>query len=415
METVIESPMSWKRIIKVTYSPEEIKQKMEEKYKKYSSQLRLPGFRPGKAPIGLIKARFGELIKEELMEDLSNEAYKKSLEENELTPVSKGSAKPSSMEENQEFIVTIEVEVLPKVELNKYTGFSLTAKKYEVTDNDVQDYIDETRTKYANYIPVERGIQDKDYVVIGYQLEEDEDPAEEPVMIDKVRDPGLFERLKDAKIGDVKEVKAHYPPNYKNKEKAGTEALIKAKVLEIKEPELPELNMEFLKSANLKFDSVDAYRANVRKRLEEYNERQEFAALESAVVDELIKANPLEIPPTLELEATNQMISQHVDIKKLPEDELKKLQEKFKPAGNRMVQKQLLLGKVIEMEKISASKDEVKEEVQKIAEENNTDMNKLYMQYRNRGILNNIKDDIKYRKAIQHIVDNSKVKTEKIK
>jgi len=259
-------------------------------------RVRIPGFRPGKAPLKVVEARLGreELLKD-LKERLVEETYPEAVRELGLSPVA-ARVVEEELREGEGFRYVAEVENYPEVRLPDWRGFALEVPPPEVTEEMVERALQELRQRYAELVPVEREVQEKDHVFV-----RTEEGAEFPIDLAKAL-PHVREALLGRKAGEVVPV-----PVLNEKGKKVRE--VRTEILEVKALELPELDEEFAKT--LEAESLEDLRSKVRESLKRQAERAYQEARERAFLEKLAEGLEAEIPPSL-VEAEERHLLEHL-------------------------------------------------------------------------------------------------------
>ncbi|GIW24421.1 trigger factor [Meiothermus sp.] len=283
--------------IKVEVPANQVEQAYQSVLNSYARQVKLPGFRPGKAPAKVIEAKIGkESLLEEVKEALRDETFPKAARELSLLPVG-----ARVLEENltfgQPFVYTVEVENYPEVKLPDWKSFKLEVETPEVTDEVLNRALDELRTRYGEMVAVDREVQAQDHVFI-----ETEDGGRFPVVMENAQ-PHVREALLGKKAGDEVVVPV------KDGETVIRE--VKTKILEVKALQLPELDDEFAKTAGE--DNLEALINKVRESLKAQFERETRNAKANQLLDKLAEAIEVEIPPTMQAREEQSLLQSLAD------------------------------------------------------------------------------------------------------
>jgi len=271
-------------LLKVEVPAETVQNRYQAMLSEYQRRVRIPGFRPGKAPLKVVEARLGkEELRAELKERLVDETYPQAVAELSLIPVA-ARVVEERLEEGQPFVYVAEVETYPEVKLPDWRGFTLEAKALEVTEEMVDKALEELRAKYAELVPVERGAEEKDHVFL-----ETEEGAQFPVDLEKalphVREALLGRRAGEETLVPVKD------------EEGRTLREVRVKVLEVKTLQYPGLDEEFAKTVGV--ESLEDLRSKVRQSLEAEAKRQHQEALKEELLQKLAQGLEAEIPPSM--------------------------------------------------------------------------------------------------------------------
>lgn len=271
-------------LLRVEVPAETVQSRYQAMLSEYQKRVRIPGFRPGKAPLKVVEARLGrEELKAELKERLVDETYPQAVAELSLTPVA-ARVVEERLEEGQPFVYVAEVETYPEVSLPDWRGFALEAKPFEVTEEMVESALEELRAKYAELVPVERGAKEGDHLFL-----ETEEGAQLPIDLEKalshVREALLGKRAGEEALVPVKD------------EEGRTLREVRVKVLEVKTLQCPGLDEEFAKTVGV--ESLEELRARVRQSLEEEARRRHREALKEELLEKLAQGLEAEIPPSM--------------------------------------------------------------------------------------------------------------------
>ncbi len=283
--------------IKVEVPASQVEQTYQSVLNEYAAQVKLPGFRPGKAPSKVIEAKIGkESLLEEVKEALRDETFPKAAQELSLLPVG-----ARVLEENltfgQPFVYTVEVENYPEVKLPDWQTFKLEVETPEVTDEVVNRALDDLRHRYGEMVAVDREAQEKDNVFI-----ETDDGGRFPVVMENAQ-PHVREALLGKKAGEEVIVPV------KDGETIIRE--VKTKVLEVKALQLPELDDEFAKTVGE--DDLEALINKVRESLKAQFEREVRNAKANQLLDKLAEAIEVEIPPTMQAREEQSLLQSLAD------------------------------------------------------------------------------------------------------
>ena len=302
----------------IEVSPEELEGALQRAYLKNRKQISIPGFRKGKVPRQMIEKMYGpQFFYEDAVNELIPSAYEKAVDECELELVSRPEISVEQIEKGKPFIFTAEVAVKPEVTLGEYKGIEVEKADTAATDEEVNAEIDKERENNSRAITVEdRPVQDGDMTVIDFEGFVDGTPFEGgkgtdyPLTIGSgAFIPGFEEQLVGAEIGREVEVNVTFPEDYHAKDLAGKPAVFKCTVKEIKVKELPELDDDFAQDVS-EFDTLEEYKADVRKKLEEKKAASAKAKKEDEVIEKIIEGAQMEIPDAMLKTQAEQMVDE---------------------------------------------------------------------------------------------------------
>ena len=407
----------------IEVSPEELEGALQKAYLKNRKQISIPGFRKGKVPRQMIEKMYGpQFFYEDAINELIPEAYEKAVEECELELVSRPSVSVEQIEKGKPFIFTAEVAVKPEVTLGAYKGIEVEKQDTAATDEEVDAEINKERESNSRAITVEdRPVQDGDMTVIDFEGFVDGVPFEGgkgtdyPLTIGSgAFIPGFEEQLVGAEIGKETEVNVTFPEEYHAKELAGKPAVFKCTVKEIKVKELPELDDDFAQDVS-EFDTLEEYRADVRKKLEEKKAASAKAKKEVAVIEKIIEGAQMEIPDAMVKTQAEQLVddfAQRLQMQGLSMDQYMQftgstvdaLVEQSKPQALKRIQSRLVLEAVAAAENLAATDEEVEAEYSRMAEQYKMEVEKL-KEILGEADTKNIKDDLAIQKAIDLVTE----------
>ena len=408
----------------IEVSAEDVEKALQAAYLKERSRISLPGFRKGKVPRQMIEKMYGpEVFYDEAANHMISEAYGKAYEECELEIVSQPKVAITQLEKGKPFIFTAEVAVKPEVTLGEYKGLKVDKVSTRVTQKEVDEEIDRERERNARTIEVtDRPVQDKDQVILDFEGFVDGVAFEGgkgenyPLTIGSgAFIPGFEEQLIGAEIGKETEINVTFPEEYQAKELAGKEAVFKCTVHEIKAKEIPELDDEFVSDVSEESETVDAYKAEVKAKIKERKEREGRQKKEDQAVEQAVANAQIDIPdPMIDLQ-TKQMaddfarrimqqgmsLEQYFQFTGLSEE---KMMEEFRPQAEKRIRTRLVLETVVAAENIEVSDERLDEELKKMADSYQMEVEKL-KGFMGENEKKQMKEDIAVQEAVTLIAD----------
>ena len=410
---------------------EDFEKAIVKAYNKNKSKMSVPGFRKGKVPQNMIEKVYGaEVFYEDAANEIIPEAYEKALaEDKELEVVSQPKIDVVQCEKGKAFIFTAEVALKPPVELGKYKGVKIDKIETEVTDDEVEEEIKKELESNARTITVEgRPVKEGDTAIIDFEGFVDDVAFEGgkgenyPLVIGSgAFIPGFEEQIVGANTGDSIDVNVTFPEDYQADNLAGKAAVFKVVVKEIKEKELPELDDEFAAEVS-EFDTLAEYREDVKKKLSEKKEKEAKDKKEDAVIEAIINDSKMDIPDAMVDTQTRQMAQDYAA--RLQQQgltleqyfmftglDLDKFLEQMKPGALKRIQSRLVLEAVAKAEDFQISDDEYEEELKRMAEAYQMDLDKIKsMMGDDEYAKEQITEDLKLQKAVDFVVKNAKEK-----
>jgi trigger factor len=377
---------------------------------------RLPGFRPGKAPAGIVRKQFSGDIRERVLKALVPKYLQQKLEEENLHMVGTPGISDVHFHDGEPLRFKVEFEVLPQIELQEYKGIEVPYDDPVVTDQDVDERLDGLREEKAQYVNIDpRAIEDGDYAVVA--LESISGVAGEPVKQDEIvlhvgsQDtvPAFTENLRGRTPGEELEFDVPYPEDYASARLAGNTVRFRARIKGIRRKELPEINDEFAQDMG-DFRTVEELRDALRKSI--LAQRQFLAQQEAKnkLIDKLVDAHEFPVPEVFIERQMRSRLEQEVrSIAEAGVDPrtLKFDKEEQRDKAIRDVKASLLLDKVADREGIAAMRDEVDREVERIAKQKREMVAAVRMRFEKDGTLNRIASHIQTEKTLNFLFEHA--------
>ena len=409
----------------VEVAAEDVEKALQAAYLKQRKQINIPGFRKGKVPRQMIEKMYGpEVFYDEAANNMIPDAYAKAYDESELDIVSQPKIEVVQMEKGKPFIFTAEVATKPEVTLGDYKGLKVDKVSTRVTQKEVDEEIEKERERNARTIEVtDRAVQDKDEVTLDFEgfvdgvAFEGGKGEDYPLTIGSGSFiPGFEEQLIGAEIDKEVEVNVTFPKEYHSEELAGKDATFKCTVHTIKAKELPELDDEFASEVS-ECETMDAYRAEVKKNIKERKERTGKEKKENQAVDQAIENAQMDIPEAMIEFQVRQMaeefargiqqqgltVEQYFQFTGMTAE---KMLEEMRPQAEKSIKTRLVLEAIVKAENIEVSDERVEEELTKMAEAYQMEVEKL-KEFMGENEKKQIKEDLAVQEAITLLVNES--------
>lgn len=409
----------------VEVAAEDVEKALQAAYLKQRKQINIPGFRKGKVPRQMIEKMYGpEVFYDEAANNMIPDAYAKAYDESELDIVSQPKIEVVQMEKGKPFIFTAEVATKPEVTLGDYKGLKVDKVSTRVTQKEVDEEIEKERERNARTIEVtDRAVQDKDEVTLDFEgfvdgvAFEGGKGEDYPLTIGSGSFiPGFEEQLIGAEIDKEVEVNVTFPKEYHSEELAGKDATFKCTVHTIKAKELPELDDEFASEVS-ECETMDAYRAEVKKNIKERKERTGKEKKENQAVDQAIENARMDIPEAMIEFQVRQMaddFARRIQQQGLTVEQYfqftgmtaEKMLEEMRPQAEKSIKTRLVLEAIVKAENIEVSDERVEEELTKMAEAYQMEVEKL-KEFMGENEKKQIKEDLAVQEAITLLVNES--------
>ncbi|MBR0089958.1 MAG: trigger factor [Clostridia bacterium] len=419
-----------KNLVKLTFevSYEEFDKAINRAYKKNANKFNVPGYRKGKAPRAIIEKLYSSAVfYDEAINDVLPDAYEAALKESEVESVARPEIDVEDIKKGEPVVFTALVTTKPEVKLGDYKGIEVDKIDYTVTDEDVDKDIEAARQKNARLITVDdRAIENGDIAVIDFEGFADGKAFEggkgenyELEIGSGTFIPGFEEQLVGKETDSDAEVNVTFPEEYHSDALAGKDALFKVHIHEIKKRELPDVDDDFASEVS-EFDTLDEYKADIRKKLEEAAENKAKVETENAIVDKVVENAEFDIPDAM-LEAQIDNIvrdfAQRIAYQGMNLDMYMKytgqtpetFRAQFTDQAKKQISGSLVLEAIQKKEGIEAGPEEVELHLVDMAKKYNMELDKLKEAMSDVEI-ENIGKDLAIQKTIDMIVNNAKVK-----
>ncbi len=413
-------------LLQVTVPAEEVDKALDQAFKKVVKQINVPGFRKGKVPRQIFEQRFGvEALYQDAVDILLPKAYSEAVVEADINPVDQPEIEVTQIEKGKPFTFDATVTVEPEVQLGDYKGLEITKQATELTDEELEQTIEQRLEAMADMVIKEDGqVEEGDTVnldfdgyVDGEQFEGGQADGYDLEIGSGTFIPGFEEQLVGLKVGEEKEVEVTFPEEYHAEELAGKPATFKTKINEIKTKEVPELDDELANELDSEADNVEQYKENLRKQLTEQkqtdaeNLQKEEAitlATDNATVDipeAMIKTEEdrmvQEFAQRLQQQGLN--LETYFQISGQSEEDLR---GQMKDDAEQRVKTNLTLAAIAEAENIEVSEEDVDKELQNMSEQFNISVEDIKNTLGNTDI---VKNDVRVKKVIDLLVDEAKL------
>lgn len=411
--------------LEIEISAEKFEEALQQAYQKAKKNIAIPGFRKGKAPRKLIEKEYGDNV---FFEDAVNALYGPEVEgaiaESGLEIVARPDVEVTAISKEDGVKIKATVITKPEVSVKDYKGIEAERTVNAVTDEDVNKRVDALREKNVRIVTVDdRAAEMGDDVVIDFEGFKDDVAFEGGKAEDFTLAlgsgqfiPGFEEQIAGHSVGEEFDINVTFPEEYQVEELAGAPAVFKIKLKSISKKELPELDDDMVKDST-DFDTVDEYKADVRKKLEEANEKEADAKVEEKIFDTVIANMTAEIPQVMFDNRVDEMIRE-LEQRLAPQgisldlylqytgQTIESVRKAYAEQAEKQVKLRLALEQVVADENIEVSEDEINKEFDKLAETYKMDVNQIKMYIR----AEDLKKDIAVGKAVDLIKEAAVIK-----
>jgi trigger factor len=376
-------------------------------------KTKIPGFRPGKAPVALLEKRYGKDVEAEAMEKLIPSFYSEALKEADITPVTQPAIEGGvDFKRNTPLSLTVTVEVRPKLETLSYEGIEVKEVPVTVSDEDVEKTLERLREDRASYEPSAEPVADGDLLVLDYTAGDGGEPVEDYVF--KMGSPAMPEAFSAGLLGAKKSepvtFEMEFPGDFPVEGLAGAKGNITATVKEAKKVNLPALDDEFAK--DLDFDNIEELRKHIREKLEESQQKSIANMMKAEILKKILESHEFEAPASLVDGELSHLVAgaRAQGRKDEPEDELK---EEFRPDAERNIKASLLLQMIGEKEGLDVTEDDLKEKLVSLSGQFGLSPENVMKYYISRdGSLEGLRNSVFEDKVLDLLLDRAEIQKE---
>ncbi len=413
--------------MKITVSDEAFQKAVQAEYNKSKGKFNIPGFRKGKAPRSIIEKHYGEgVFYEEAVNALLPEHYGIALDTLGVEPVARPDIDIEEIEAGKGLVFTAVVTVAPEFTLEGYKGIEVEKINAEVTEEMLMEELEKTRNMNARLVSVtDRAVENGDTTIIDYkgyvgehQFDGGTAEGQELEIGSNKFIPGFEEQLIGAKVGEEVKVNVTFPETYHSEELAGKEAIFIVNVNDIKMKELPVLDDEFAKDVS-EFDTLDEYKASIKKELEESSKDSAEAAQRDKVIEAVAGLLEVEIPEKMvdgevdgmlrdfdqQLKYQGLSLEQYIQFTGGKIDDLK---VQMRPDALMRVKTGMVIEKVAEQENLEVTEAEIDSEIARIAEIQNKSVDETRKIFEQNDF-EYLKENLKSKKAVDFLVSQAKL------
>ena len=406
---------------------EQFEAALKTSYNKNKNKFNIPGFRKGKAPQAMIEKMYGVgVFYEDAVDEAINASYPDAAKESGLEIVSRPEISIEQVEKGKSFIYVATVATKPEVTLGEYKGIEVEKAKPEVTDADVEAELKKVQEQNSRLVSVaDRAVADGDQTVIDFEGFVDGKAfeggkAEDYTLV--IGSHSFIDTFEDQligkNIGEDVEVNVTFPAEYHADELAGKPAKFVVTIKEVKRNELPELNDEFASEVS-DFDTLDEYKADIRKKLQEKKEQDAKVENENNVIEKVVENAQMELPQPMVDTQAREMVENYArrlqsqglninDYMKYTGMTPEKLMEQMRPEAEKRIKTRLVLEKVVEVENVEVSDEKLDEQINEIAASYKLEGAKLKEMMGERE-KEQIREDLKVQAAIDLLVEQAKL------
>ncbi len=397
------------RHLQVTIPADAVNEAKKEAARKMASKVSIPGFRPGKAPVGMVMKRFADAVRSEAIEALVQEAYKEVLDREQLKVAAQPHIHDLKFEEGGPVSFDLHIELRPEVKLENSQGFKVSRTQRVVTDDNVRDQIEHIRDQRATWAPVDGKPMEGDEITA--LLATSEDGGEIPegreyrlVLGGGQAIAGIEEVIMELTPGTTAERPVKWPDDFPDEAQRSRTKTVRIELKEVKRKSLPDLDDAFAREVG-DFDSIDDLRRTVREDMEESAKRESDAEVRQKLLDEIIGANPFDVPPSW----VAQIVQGYAEAYKIPEEEHERFAQGFRPTAERQVRRDMVIDAISDAETLKASESEIDDKITSMAEKRGVNPGQLYASLQKAQRLNELERGITEDKVFKWLFERNTI------
>ena len=413
MKVSIEEPKPWKRILDIEVHSSVVQEQLDTAFRRYRKDIRMPGFRQGKVPMDVLKARFGDEIRAEVVERLIPEYLKRAGADAEIRPIATPVIEDLHFHEGEALHFRAIVEIKPTIELKEYKGFQVTKRATVVTDEDIQRVLDTLRERHSNVVRVDGEAKSDQFVVADIQHL---DSTGVPI-IGKKEEKQFFrlgtgrlgtafdEQMIGIKTGDERTISTVYPEDHPDENLAGQNASFTITAHEVLERILPEADDAF--AVDVGAENLVTLRDTIRKDLEQEPERE----VRSQVLKQLNEAYDFEVPDSMLTSYLDHVIEDAKRNTRQPVNE-EEIRQSYQSVAVEQIKQTLIIDAIAQKEQITVSPEETDDRVRTMADRTHIAFDQLKRIFRDNGRLDRIEFDIREDKVVEFLIQQADIQVE---
>lgn len=427
MQVSVETTSGLERRLTIAIPAAKIQSEIDKRIQKVAPQVKLDGFRPGKVPVKVVRQRFGDGIRQEVLGELMSSSFQDAVIQEKLKPAGQPSVEPKQVEKDKDFSFTAIFEVYPEFTLANLSGVTISRPNSDVTDVDVDQMIENLRKQKATFEETEGAVaEDGDQINIDFEgfkggevFDGGSAKKVDLVLGSKSMIPGFEDGLIGVKAGDEKELSLTFPEDYHAEELKGAAVIFKVTVNTVSKVNLPEIDKEFMLAFGVKDGDMDTFKEEIRKNMERELKQAKKNRIKTQVLDAVLEKNKIEIPGSLISQETDvlrrQMFQQFGGGMKMENFDLNMLPaEMFAEQANRRVALGLILSKVVEEGKIKPEADKVREAVEEIASSYEVKEEVINYYYSNKRQLQQVEAMVLEDLVVEKLLESATISDEKL-
>ncbi|GAD61501.1 trigger factor [Aquipseudomonas alcaligenes] len=416
MQVSVESTSALERRMTIGVPAERIETEVTKRLQQTARRAKVPGFRPGKVPMNVIRQRYEEAARQEALGDLIQATFYEAIVEQKLNPAGAPAVEPKVFEKGKDLEYVATFEVFPEIKLAGFDGIAIERLQADVTDADLDNMLEILRKQNTRFEAVERAAENGDQLNIDFVGKIDGEAFAggsakgTPLVLGSGRMiPGFEEALVGVKAGEERVINPTFPADYQNLDLAGKTAEFTVTVNSVSAPQLPELNDDFFALFGIKEGGLEGFRTEVRKNMERELRQAIKSKVKNQVMEGLLAANPVEVPKALIGNEVNRLRVQAVQQfgGNIKPDQLPA--ELFEEQAKRRVVLGLIVAEVVKQGELKADEARVRELIEEMASAYQEPQQVVAWYYKNDQQLNEVRSVVLEEQVVDTVLQKAKV------
>ncbi|QGT82720.1 trigger factor [Pseudomonas coronafaciens] len=416
MQVSVENTSALERRMTIGVPAERIETEVNKRLQQTARKAKIPGFRPGKVPMSVIRQRYEDGARQEALGDLIQATFYEAVVEQKLNPAGAPAVEPKSFEKGKDLEYVATFEVFPEFTVAGFDTIAVERLSADVADSDLDNMLEVLRKQNVRFEVTDRAAQNEDQLNIDFVSKVDGEvfaggsaTATQLVLGSGRMIPGFEDGLVGAKAGEERVLNVTFPEDYQNLELAGKAAEFTVTVNTVSEPKLPELNEEFFKQFGIKETGIDGFRTEVRKNMERELRQAIKSKVKNQVMDGLLAANPIEVPKSLLENEVNRLRVQAVQQfgGNIKPDQLPA--ELFEEQAKRRVELGLIVAEVVKQFDLKPDDARVREMIQEMASAYQEPEQVVAWYYKNEQQMNEVRSVVLEEQVVDTVLQKASV------
>ena len=409
LDVTVDEPGAWKRRLTVIVPEARVQEERGRVRSQLAKQLDLDGFRQGKVPPQIVEQRFGPTIDDQTVQSLVSETLREAFRQEEIEPIGDPEISDIGFLADDRLRYEIEVEIMPRIELDRVGGFKVEQPATEVDPDEVDQVLERLREDEATWRPAEREPRDGDMVTVRIRpADREEELSSDDEYQFEMGDGNALPDIEDAistlEPGERETFDVHFPEALREEGQAEDREL-EIELRDVKEAELPPLDDE-LASRVGDFESLEELREAVREDVEAHHRDEAENEVRERLMDHVIEANPFEVPESMVEDYMDRMLDAPDDV---DPEELGQARQQVRPRAERQIKRHLIIERLTEREGLEATEDEVDERIREIADAEGLEPGAVRRQLARDDRMESLRGQISAEKAFDYLKEQSSV------